>query len=47
VNAPQLDKHVQEFGSSLQMGKDIFTLPHRNYSNIFYDVLMGARTEGW
>jgi hypothetical protein len=45
-NLPQLDKHMQEFGCSLEMGKNVFTLPRSNYNNIFYDILMGVRKGG-
>jgi hypothetical protein len=41
----EIDAIVQTHVSSVRIGKNSFTLPHLDYENLFYEVLMGMRTK--
>lgn len=42
VNCPAVDRVVQEYAGSAELGVKSFTVWHRNYDNAFYDLFMGG-----
>jgi hypothetical protein len=40
TNSPEVNEIMQTFAHTVQLGRNAFTLWHRNFDNMFYDILM-------
>jgi hypothetical protein len=40
IYAPEIDALVQQYISTARIGENVFTVWHRNYDNMIYDILM-------